>query len=135
MPEDPENAALAVELFVEDVRAAVRWYEEALGFKLMRMEELAEGHAVFAIGTLFEATIMFMYDAFYAGTRSDLDYRGSGIDVRIMAPDVDEVYERVRKSGAEIVHDIGDREYGLRDFIMRDPFGFRLRFAQALATA
>ena len=27
---------------------------------------------------------------------------------------------------------IGDREYGLRDFIISDPFGFRLRFASAL---
>lgn len=32
-------------------------------------------------------------------------------------------------SGTRIALDIGDRYYGLRDFIIEDPNGYRLRFA------
>ena len=126
-----ENAALAVELFVADVDEAVSWYSEALGFELIRTESV-DGAGLFAIGVLHGATIMFMRDRYYAGQRSELDWRGSGMDIRVMTPDVNAIYERARGAGAQILHDIGDREYGLRDFIMRDPNGFRLRFASLL---
>jgi uncharacterized glyoxalase superfamily protein PhnB len=131
--DDIEFAPLAVELFVDDVLAAVRWYEEALGYKPLRIERYPSSEqASFAIGTLENAVIMFMHDVFYAGARSDLDVRGSGVDIRIMVPNVDTMYELANQAGAKIVHDIGDREYGLRDFIMIDPFGFRLRFSSPL---
>jgi uncharacterized glyoxalase superfamily protein PhnB len=37
--------------------------------------------------------------------------------------DVDAVYEQVRASGAEIVHDLRDEEWGVRRFFVRDPEG------------
>ena len=125
-----ELAPLAVELFVPDVAEATRFYADTLGFTVMRTTPPDE--PVFAIAHLGEAVLMFMHDPFYAGTRADLDYRGAGIDIRLMVPDVDAVYKRIRAAGVEVMNPIGDRDYGLRDFIMRDPFGFRLRFASAL---
>jgi uncharacterized glyoxalase superfamily protein PhnB len=38
-------------------------------------------------------------------------------------PDADEVYARVKRSGAEIVLDIIDQSYGGRGFTCRDPEG------------
>ncbi|HEY5638951.1 MAG TPA: VOC family protein [Dehalococcoidia bacterium] len=130
MVDDKELAPLAVELFVPDVAAATRFYAETLGFTVMRAEPPDE--PVFAIAHLGEAVLMFMLDRFYTGTRSDLDSRGAGVDIRLMVPDADAVHERIRAAGLEVMHPIGDRDYGLRDFIMRDPFGFRLRFASPL---
>jgi uncharacterized glyoxalase superfamily protein PhnB len=127
-----ENAPLAVELFVQDVDEAARFYADALGFEVMRVEHGDAGQAVFAIVALGEAVVMFMLDHFYAGQRAELDERGAGIDVRIMVPDADAVYERARAAGLDVMHEIGDRYYGLRDFIVRDPYGFRLRFATVL---
>jgi hypothetical protein len=49
-----------------------------------------------------------------------------------MVPDVDVVYTCVREAELKVLHDIGDCEYGLRDFIVRDLNGFRLRFASPL---
>ena len=49
-----------------------------------------------------------------------------------MVDDVESMYGRVKAAGLSILHEIGDREYGLRDFITRDPNGFRLRFASPL---
>ncbi len=128
---DPrELTPLSVELFVPDVTEAARYYTETLGFTVLRMTP--DDAPIFAIAYLGEAVVMFMHDRFYAGARADLDYRGAGLNIRLMVPDVDAVYERVRKAGAEVLNPIGDREYGLRDFIMQDPFGFRLRFASPL---
>ena len=125
-----ELTPLSVELFVPDVAKATRYYVDTLGFTVLRTT--SEDPPIFAIAHLENSVVMFMNDRFYAGARADLDYRGAGIDIRLMVPDVDAVYERVRKAGVEVMHPIGDREYGLRDFIMRDPFGFRLRFASPL---
>ncbi len=108
----------------------VQFFADTLGFTILRTDPPDE--PVFAIAHLGEAVVMFMSDRFYAGARSDLDYRGAGVDIRLKVPDVDAVYERIRAAGLEVLHPIGDRDYGLRDFIMRDPFGFRLRFASAL---
>ena len=130
MIDQKELTPLSVELFVPDVTEATRYYANTLGFTVLRMTPGQE--PIFAIASLGEAVVMFMHDRFYAGTRADLDYRGAGVDVRLMVPDVDAVYERVREAGVEAMNPIGDREYGLRDFIMRDPFGFRLRFASTL---
>lgn len=128
---DPrELAPLSVELFVPDVTEATRYYADTLGFTILRMTP--DDAPIFAIAYLGEAVVMFMHDRFYAGARADLDYRGAGIDIRLMVPDVDAVYERVREAGVDVMNPIGDREYGLRDFIISDLFGFRLRFASAL---
>ncbi len=59
--------------------------------------------------------------------------RGSGIDTHIVVDDVDAMYRRATDNGVTIVHHIGDRPYGLRDFIIRDPDGFRLRFASPVS--
>jgi uncharacterized glyoxalase superfamily protein PhnB len=130
MVDPKELTPLSVELFVPDVTQATRYYVDTLGFTVLRLTP--DDAPIFAIAALGEAVVMFMHDRFYAGTRADLDYRGSGIDIRLMVPNVDAVYDRVRKAGADVMNPIGDREYGLRDFIMIDPFGFRLRFASAL---
>ncbi len=124
-----ELAPIAPELFVPDVDAAVDFYVETLGYTLLRKEGEP---ATFAIGHINGATIMFMSDRWYAGPRSELDGRGSGLDIRVMVPDVDEYLDRVQRAGLQVMHPIGDREYGLRDFIVRDPNGFRLRFASPL---
>lgn len=124
-----ELAPIAPELFVPDVDAAVAGYQEVLGYALLRKEG---SPASFAIGHINGATIMFMHDRWYAGPRAELDQRGAGADIRVMVPDVDAMRERIRAANWPELHEIGDREYGLRDFITRDPNGFRLRFASPL---
>jgi catechol 2,3-dioxygenase-like lactoylglutathione lyase family enzyme len=54
------------------------------------------------------------------------------VNLRIVVPDVDAVWSCVRELGLPIAHPIGDRFYGLRDFSLKDPCGFEIRFAQVL---
>ncbi|MET8133498.1 MULTISPECIES: VOC family protein [unclassified Streptomyces] len=48
--------------------------------------------------------------------------------------DCDELFERVRASGAEVLQEPADQPYGLRDCAFRDPAGNLLRFAEERAT-
>jgi len=77
---------------------------------------------------------MFAQDRLYEGLGGSIESRrGVAIDVRVMVDDVDAVYKRCREREVEIVHEIADRYYGLRDFVISDLNGFRLRFASPLA--
>lgn len=53
----------------------------------------------------------------------------SEVYVSMASPaEVDALFEKVRAGGAEIVHEPGDREYQMRDFMVADPWGNRLSF-------
>ncbi|SRR6266581_3932909 len=122
-----ELAPVAPELFVPDVPEAARFYETALGFRIIRCEP------DFAIVSLGECVIMLAAEAMYGSMGGENSgQRGQLIDIRLVVPDVDAMYRRAKENRVAIVHDIGDRPYGLRDFILRDPHGFRLRFASPL---
>jgi predicted enzyme related to lactoylglutathione lyase len=54
--------------------------------------------------------------------------------IRIMVEDVDAMWDKANLLGLAINNSIGDRPYGLRDFVIVDPAGFGLRFAQVLNT-
>ncbi len=43
--------------------------------------------------------------------------------VSLEVPDVDAVYQAARASGAEIVYELTDEEWGVRRFFVRDPNG------------
>jgi len=51
-------------------------------------------------------------------------------DVSIEVDDVDDVYERARTAGAEIVYPLTHEEWGLRRFFVRDPNGAVINVTQ-----
>jgi len=54
------------------------------------------------------------------------------INIRVIVPDADVMWEKATRLGARIVTTIGDRPYGLRDFIVAGPGGIEIRFAQVI---
>jgi hypothetical protein len=52
--------------------------------------------------------------------------------LRIMVDDVDALWREADRLQLKVGAPIGDRYYGLRDFVLVDPSGFGLRFAQVL---
>ncbi len=119
---------VAPEFFVRDVAAAVRFYVDKLGFVALRQE------ADFAVVAVGEAHVLLAHESIAPDSAQlAATARGAGVNIRIMVDDVDAVHQRAKANGVRIVHDIGDRYYGLRDFILADPDGFMLRFAQAIA--
>jgi len=74
----------------------------------------------------------------YGGVRADLAEmpaihftvctdRSPG-EVFVIVNEVDTYYEKVKSAGAEMIFEIGDRPYGMRDFMVADPDGNRISF-------
>ncbi|MGQ0803300.1 MAG: VOC family protein [Actinomycetota bacterium] len=119
---------LVTEIVVRDMRRSVDFYRR-LGFELLRdggdfVEMTWEEHRLF----LAEPS------AFHGAELAALPVPPAfpPANVRVMVPDVDRYWALTQEIGAEIAVPIGDRYYGLRDFTIRDPDGFGLRFASVL---
>lgn len=111
---------LVVEVFVRDLDRSLAFYE-ALGFQLGRRS------GSFAVLS-WEGRQLFLDEQSGLAPWSGEER----VNVRIMVSDVDASWELVRKLDVPILKPIADREYGLRDFTIRDPDGFGLRFASEI---
>lgn len=110
-------------LVVSDVGAAAGFYTGMLGFTL----GFTWGDPpTFAGVNLGDVSIHLMQ-----GTPNP----GGGSEVCFVVGDVDELHAFHRANGVEIVVAAGDREYDMRDYTVRDPYGNRLVFAQPLYNA
>ena len=111
---------LVVEIMVRDLDRSLAFYT-ALGFTLERRDG---GFAALRWG----ARWLFLDE------RSDLPaLQGPArANVRILTADVDQVWARAQTLGLPVERPVADRYYGLRDFTVRDPDGFGLRFAMPL---
>ena len=107
---------LVVELFVRDLRRSVQFYQ-SLGFHLLTE------HGRFASLTWEDHRL-------YLDQRDGLPEPPAlpVMNVRVMVPDVDRVWQRVNEMGVRVAASIEDRSYGLRDFTIIDPDGFGIRF-------
>ena len=119
---------LVTEIVVRDIRSSVAFYRR-LGFELLRdggdfVELTWEEHR------LFLAEPSAFRDVEHAALLVPPVFPLA--NVRVMVPDVDRCWGLIHDIGAEIVIPIGDRYYGLRDFTIRDPDGFGVRFASVL---
>ena len=103
-------------LAVADVRATVDFYTQKLGFWCPFLEDN------FAGLNLGEAQ-MFVKQ----GTPGSRD-----CGVYFVIGDADALFEVHRASGVEVVEPIGDREYRLRDYTVRDLDGYTVTFGQRL---
>jgi catechol 2,3-dioxygenase-like lactoylglutathione lyase family enzyme len=100
-------------LLVSDIPAAVDFYTHKLGFT----------HG-FTWGEPPEMAGMNL------GTVSIHLYKGDskGNNVFFVVGDADELFEFQRSNGVEVIVEPGDREYELRDYRIRDPWGNELSF-------
>jgi catechol 2,3-dioxygenase-like lactoylglutathione lyase family enzyme len=132
---DPrELVPVTVELFVPDVEASVSFYAEKLGFELMRLERgMIDGQerATFAVVGLERAAFLIAHRTLEGAPAARP--AGGAVHIRIIVDDVDALHRRAKENGVAIIYDIADRAYGLRDFIVEDPDGFRVRFASPLS--
>src|SRR4051812_45254724 len=58
-----------------------------------------------------------------------------GCAVYFIVRDADQLYAFHRGNGVDIAQEIGDRDYGIRDYVVRDLNGYHLSFGQHLFTA
>jgi catechol 2,3-dioxygenase-like lactoylglutathione lyase family enzyme len=63
-------------------------------------------------------------------TIAEMMAKGSYGSILLATPDVDETFDRVQGSGAEVVQEPTDQPYGVRDCAFRDPAGNMVRIQQ-----
>lgn len=116
----PANEQLAVEIYVRDLRLSLAFYQR-LGFKLLRQEpDFAE---------LAWEDSRLMLEEFKQMPSPPLFPLAN---IRVMVPNVDDYRQLAKEIGARIFRELGDRDYGLRDFTLVGPDGIGIRFATEL---
>ena len=111
-------------LAVSDVTAAVEFYTTKLGFQLAFT--WGGDPPTFAGVNLGHVQIFLE-----KGTPSPQD----GCSAYFRLDDADTLYDFHRAQGVTIAEPIGDREYGIRDYAVRDLYGYYLCFGHDLLNA
>jgi catechol 2,3-dioxygenase-like lactoylglutathione lyase family enzyme len=123
---------------VDDVDAAIAFYRDALGLELLN-DVASDGHRWVSFGFADQPGLAVVLSDPGAGrspedgdTLHRLVVKGSGPGPVVFATDdLDETFERVRASGAEVLQEPIDQQWGPRDCAFRDPSGNTVRISQA----
>jgi len=110
-------------LAVSDVSAAVEFYTTQLGFKL--------GFTWGGPPPTFAGVKLGKVEVFLQKGTPD----PKGCCVYFHVGEADTLYEFHRSKGVEVAQEIGDREYGMRDYVVRDLNGYYLSFGHHLLNA
>ncbi len=107
-------------LAVADVPKTVAYYKDVLGFPDGWM--WGEPPTFGGVGWE-DVNIMFCQ-------QPDLASKIEGHQLSIFVSGVDELYERHRRKKATIIHEIGDKPWGLREYTVSDNNGYHLRIGE-----
>ena len=110
-------------LTYDDADAAVDWLERAFGFERSSVHE-ANGKLAHAELRFGEGMIMLGpagKNDFGLRTPRELGAVSQG--VYLIVDDIAGQYDRAQASGAEILRELADTDYGSREFMARDPEG------------
>jgi len=121
-----------------DPEAAVAFYRDVLGFEV-RMDVGYEGMRWITVGPADQpdTSIVLHPPAVDPGITDDerrtiveMMAKGTYAGINLAAKDLDDIFERVQASGAEVVQEPIEQPYGLRDCAIRDPAGNMIRIQQ-----
>ncbi|MFF3614594.1 VOC family protein [Streptomyces sp. NPDC002580] len=127
---------------VDDHDKALAFYRDVLGLEV-RGDVGFEGMRWVTVGSPLQPDVEIVLeppaadpDASPADKQAMAELLAKGMlrGVIFSTTDCDELFERVRASGAEVLQEPVDQPYGLRDCAFRDPAGNLLRFAQPRRT-
>src|SRR5436305_4411534 len=123
-----------VEMCVSDFEQSILWFEKVLGFRVIARE--ANEYAEVADGETF-VHLATNTSAYWADVGLHLlapGQRGSGVEIVLLIEDVDAVYQQAREAQADIVREIADYPWRMRQFRVRHPDGYLIRPAQQIVT-
>jgi uncharacterized glyoxalase superfamily protein PhnB/N-acetylglutamate synthase-like GNAT family acetyltransferase len=104
---------------VRDILATIAYYRDVFGFQ---QQWLWEDPPTFGCIELGKAQIFLSRDPDLAG-------RVEGVSHFLEADDVNTLHEIHRTNGAQIVEPLENKPWGIREYTVRDPNGYHLRFS------
>jgi PhnB protein len=113
-------------LVVRDARAASAWYQRALGAKERGRIPVPDGRFMRIELRFAESTVMILDEFPELGVLSPRSHGGTeGNTLTIHTGDVDTLWQRAVKAGAEVSLPLQDMFWGDRHGELFDPFGHR----------
>lgn len=119
-------------VLVDDPEAALCFYRDTLGLELRN--DVARGDFRWiTVGAASQPDVAIVITNHLNGSPADNDSvaalvaKGALHGVHFHADDLDDTFEKVKASGAEIVEEPTDQFWGTRDFAVRDPSGNLIR--------
>ncbi len=124
---DPLNkkayGAVSVNIYVRDVKAAVNFYQKALGFTKRGIMNGPDGKPIHAELTLRGTTLMLSPENQAMGTRGAKTLGGSPVSLYLLTEDVDKTVAKAVKLGATLRVPVADMFWGDRSGTIIDPEG------------
>jgi catechol 2,3-dioxygenase-like lactoylglutathione lyase family enzyme len=120
-PPSIECEKMHVTLPVSNLAAAIEFYVTKLGFRL----GFLWGEPAWFAGVALGEVEIFL--------KEDTAAPNAGAVV-FMVGDADALYEFHRANGVDVAEEIADREYGIRDYAVKDLYGYRLVFGHPIYT-
>ncbi len=114
-------------LWVQENRLSEKFYKK-LGFIVTQS---TDGHSVVSLNG-FDLQLVNMRDDDTFNKDSLAGDKGKGVYIYINVPDVDEFYSRLLKGGIKPTTQPRDWDWGNREFIVKDPDGYKLCFWQKI---
>jgi predicted enzyme related to lactoylglutathione lyase len=123
MPSDVRIHRVETYLSVSDPRAAIAFYEEAFGARLMGepivMADGRIGHCELGIG---DSIVRVAGEHPQEAVRDPASLGGTTVQLYVSVDDADAVVEKARAAGAEVLRPV-EEVHGSRTGKVRDPFG------------
>lgn len=121
-----------------DPEAALAFYRDALGFEVRNDVGYNEMRWI-TVGPVDQPdTAIVLYPPQATPGLTDEEHKliaemmakGTFASVNLASPNLDETFDKVQASGAEVVQEPTEQPYGLRDCSFRDPAGNLLRIQE-----
>jgi uncharacterized glyoxalase superfamily protein PhnB len=111
-------------LVVRDAGAAIEFYKRAFGAtergRMPRSDGKSVLHAEIRIG---DSALFLMDEVLERGAKSPLTLGGSPTTIHLFVEDVDTVFERATKAGAQVTMPVADQFWGDRYGMVVAPYG------------
>lgn len=121
-----------------DPKASLAFYRDALGFEVRNDVGYNDMHWI-TVGPVDQPdTAIVLYPPQATPGLTDDEHKliaemmakGTFASVNLASPNLDETFDKLQASGAEVVQEPTDQRYGLRDCSFRDPAGNLLRIQE-----
>ena len=120
-----------------DPDASLAFYRDTLGFEVRNDVEYGGLHWI-TVGPAAQDTSIVLYPPQATPGLTDDERRtiaemmakGTFASINLATPDLDDAFEQIQASDAEVVQEPTDQPYGVRDCAFRDPAGNLIRLQE-----
>jgi uncharacterized glyoxalase superfamily protein PhnB len=122
--------AITPYLYYENLPAAAKWLEKALGFRAYGPRMRRGGKLTHASMKRGDNVVMIGHPG--PKYRSPRRLKNATQSLYVMAKGVDRIFASAKKAGAKVLQEPANTEYGHRRFGVEDPEGHQWYFAEEL---